>query len=667
MGRARVPLQVDSRRAPAILTLGDLNIRTAIVRNLFSMQGVVAALSVSQPLVAGQGPSARIDWLWGPGVLLNAVDVVGPGVGAAVGELGGILVTADAGVTWTVAESGTEHTLRGVAFADATSGVAVGAGGTVLRTADAGRSWTAISTGSAAELRAVAFGGPAVGVIVGEGGVVLRTEDAGRVWQPVASGTTSTLRAVRFTSASIAVAAGDDGTLVRSTDGGLTWAGLASGTSAALRGLHFVTATTGVVVGGDDRRWRAARVVLRTTDGGATWTKTSVPRGARLYAATGASDGSIVAVGEGGAAIRSSDQGLTWQAADAVKGTDDTSNWFASVAPAGPALVAVTYGGRIFRSTDGGANWISANQTPAGDEIVGEGRAVARAGDDALVIGAGNFIFRSAGGAGFEKTTSAGNQKVNGIRFLDPLVGVAVGAAGTIQRTVDGGKTWTVVASGTKRYLTGVAFVDDKHGIAVANPTGTGPGMVRTEDGGLTWHAQPCEIRGGEGLAAAAMLPSQIGMAVGGWGGLVLKSTDGGRSWTRLKHGLTSGILIAVTLLDANTAVAVGQQGVILHTRDGGATWERRESGTPLELRGVAFADASRGLIVGQAGTILTTNDGGLTWRRELPRTTRDLFTVIFDASGQAIITGAPGVVLRLTWTPAAEAPAANTAPGKLP
>src|SRR3989304_2295171 len=93
--------------------------RTTIVRNLFSMRAVVAVLGVSHPLVAGQGPSARIDWLWGHGVLLHAVDVVDPGVGAAVGELGGILVTADAGVTWTVAESGTEHTLRGGGFAGA--------------------------------------------------------------------------------------------------------------------------------------------------------------------------------------------------------------------------------------------------------------------------------------------------------------------------------------------------------------------------------------------------------------------------------------------------------------------------------------------------------------------------------------------------------------------
>jgi len=619
-------------------------------------------------VIANQSP-AQIEWLLGPGALLNAVDLAGRGVGAAVGELGAILVTSDAGVTWTVAKSGTDRALRGVAFADATNGVAVGAGGTVLRTADGGHAWTAIHISSAAELRAVAFGGPGVAVIVGESGAVFLTKDGGDAWQPVVSGTTSTLRAVRFASPSVAVAAGDDGALVRSTDGGLTWAPLESGTSAALRGLHFVTATTGVAVGGDDRRWRAARVVLRTTDAGATWTKINVPKGARLYAATSASDGSIVAVGEAGASVRSSDQGLAWQAAEAVRGTasqnnspaaSDTSNWLASVASAGPALVAVSYGGRILRSSDGGGKWSSVQQMPD----TGNVEAVARASDDALVIGTDTSIFRSAGGAGFEKAKSA-SIRVHEFWFFDSLVGVAVGGKRTIQRTVDGGKTWTTVEGGTNGELMGVAFSDDKHGIAVGGRTE--PKIGRTEDGGLTWHAQPCEICGeGVFFADVTILTSQIGMAVG-TRGVVIKTTDGGRSWTQLKHGLASDLLWSVALVDANTAIVVGRQGVILHTRDGGATWSRRESGTPLGLRRVAFADAARGMIVGEGGTILTTADGGLTWRREVTRTTRNLEAVTFDHSGSPVITGySPGVVLRYTWATTAEAPAANTA-GRLP
>ena len=368
------------------------------------------------------------------------------------------------------------------------------------------------------------------------------------------------------------------------------------------------------------------------------------------------SDGSIVAVGEAGASIRSADEGITWEAAKPVAATSkpntpearwDTSNSFASVASAGQALVAVTFGGRIFRSTDG-AVWASANKIPDA-EIVG---SVARAGD-ALLVSTANSFFRSTDGSAFEKTISKGSLGTD-IHFFDPLTGVSVGFEGTIQRTVDGGTTWVQVESGTKRILTGVAFTDDKHGIAVGNPFGTGPRMLRTEDGGLSWHEQPYELGANVGFSDVVLLPSQIGMAVGGSGGLLLKTTDGGRSWSLLKPDLplTNVFLMSVALLDAETAVIVGRQGIILHTRDGGATWTRRESGTPLELRGVAFADASRGLIVGLAGTLLSTDDGGLTWRRELSRTTRDLRTVKFESSDSAIITGhpQPGTLLRYTW-----------------
>ncbi|MFN2502483.1 MAG: WD40/YVTN/BNR-like repeat-containing protein, partial [Pyrinomonadaceae bacterium] len=542
-----------------------------LLRTVCLSLACAAAMSCSYPtptpISVREGPPARMEWLLGPGALLNAVHLTESGVGAAVGEQGAILVTSDAGVTWTAVESGTDRSLKGVAFADAMNGVAVGAGGTVLRTADGGRSWTAIGTGLGSELRGVAFGGPEAAIIVGEGGAILRSVDAGRVWQPVVRATASTLRAVKFVTPSIAVAAGDDGTLLRSTDGGVSWATVDSGTSAALRGLHFTGATIGIAVGGDDRRWRSERVVLRTMDGGATWAEIDAPKGTRLYSVTAASDGSIVAVGEAGASIRSADEGITWEAAKAVTQTSmpntpdfrwDTSNAFASVSPAGGALVAVTYGGRILRSEDGGSAWSPVQQMPDMPVASFLNSPIARAGDDALVIGAGNFIFRSEAGTEFEKTTSAGDQIVFGIRFLDPLVGVSVGVAGRIQRTVDGGKTWTTVESGTKRNIRRAAFGDDKNGVAVAGPAGTGPGMVRSEDGGLTWQAQPCVggtkiCESSSAIAGVDMLPSQVGMAVG-VNGVVIKTTDGGRSWVQLNHGLKTSTLWDVALIDDNTA-----------------------------------------------------------------------------------------------------------------
>jgi len=657
-----------------------------------------------------QAPAARVEALLATGALLNAVTLTDAGAGAAVGEFGAILVTGDAGTTWTAVEATTTQSLKGVAFADATLGIAAGAGGTVLRTEDAGRSWTAMNSGTRVSLRAVACAPPSIALIVGENGAVIRSEDAGRSWRHVSSGTTSTLRAVQFSSPSVAVAVGDDGAMLQSTDAGVSWRTRDSGTSAALRGVYFTDAATGVAVGGDDRRWHAARVVLRTTDGGANWVKTNVPSGPRLYGVGGTGPGRIIAAGERGAAIRTTDGGKTWSAAGkAIVGAvpagnwnfaSDTTNWLASVACSGPAVVGVTYGGRIYRSTDAGSAWTQVPKPAVTADLV----AIAFAGPDTLVVAGGDAILRSVGGAPLERVQvtqaaggrgrgaaaaggAAGGGAAGGggtggrgagasalsLYFSGPLVGVAVGVGGVIQRTTDGGKTWSTVESGTKRNLRGVAFADDKVGIAVAGPAGTGAGMVRTDDGGLTWHEQPCVAdtdicTSSNPLVAVALLTSRFGMAVGGRGMLgpavVIKTTDGGRSWTKLNPGYIPGQVAAIALLDERTALAVGTLGVILHTRDGGATWTRRDSGTPLTLAGVAFADASRGLIVGQAGTVLVTMDGGVTWRREPPTTTRDLTAVRFQDATTAIITGAPGVVLRHAWTAAAEAPAAGAGRG---
>jgi photosystem II stability/assembly factor-like uncharacterized protein len=649
--------------------------------------GLVAAMSCAgtpETPAPGQTPPARVEWLLPSGALLNAVALLEAGAGAAVGEFGAIFVTGDGGVTWAAAESATSQSLRGVAFANATTGVAAGAGGTVLRTEDAGRSWTVVDSGTGVELRAVAFASPAVALVVGENGTVLRSDDAGRTWHTAASGTTSTLRAVRFASASVAVAVGDDGALLQSVDAGATWQRRESGTSAALRGVCFSDASTGVVVGGDDRRWRAERVALRTTDGGATWTRTDVPPGARLYSVIGTGLARFVAAGEAGATIRTTDGGQTWSVAGAaVAGTTragsfplDTSNWIASVASWGSAVVSVTYGGRIQRSTDAGATW---TQVPK-PVITANVAAVARAGQDAFVAAAGGVLLRSAGGGALEQAQTpaprgggtgpgagggsggaqAGQGGVLSLSFPSPLVGIATGIGGAILRTVDGGRTWTAVESGTKRPLRGVAFADDKVGIAVAGPAGAGAGMIRTDDGGLTWHEQPCVpgtniCTSDNALLAVALLPSQVGMAVGGRAlqgpAVLIKTADGGRSWTRITPGLIGSQLRALALIDERTALAVGTLGMILHTLDGGATWIRRDSGTPLNLSGIAFANASRGLIVGECGTVLVTGDGGVTWRREPPRTTRDLSAVQFQDAHTAIITGTPGVVLRHTWT----------------
>src|SRR5579871_4060645 len=94
--------------------------------------------------------------------------------------------------------------------------------------------------------------------------------------------------------------------------------------------------------------------------------------------------------------------------------------------------------------------------------------------------------------------------------------------------------------------------------------------------------------------------------------GLAQTGADSG--WTLQNPLPTPSTLRAVAQLDASTAIGAGEYGTILRTTDGGATWTRQPTGTANGLCGISFSDANTGTVVGERGTILHTTDGGLTW-----------------------------------------------------
>ncbi len=76
--------------------------------------------------------------------------------------------------------------------------------------------------------------------------------------------------------------------------------------------------------------------------------------------------------------------------------------------------------------------------------------------------------------------------------------------------------------------------------------------------------------------------------------------------------------LRGVSLVTANTGTLVGDYGTIVRTTDGGNSWTIQSSGTTQTLWGVSFTDANNGSAVGENGTIPRTTNGGANW---LPQT----------------------------------------------
>lgn len=213
---------------------------------------------------------------------LNGVFFADPDTGFAVGNGGTILQTFDHGDHWKRLTVTFGENLNAVSFANRDTGFAVGSSGAVVRTVNGGRNWTKQNL-TAITLRGVAFAGTHEGWAVGDGGDIWGTIDAGVTWSRISpSVTNATLRAVARRSTLAAWAVGAQGAAPFTTDvsGQPVWQNDNLGTLYDLHGLHFPSdVLTGYAVG-----FNATGSVLKTEDGGLSWSPQISNTGRQLNA-----------------------------------------------------------------------------------------------------------------------------------------------------------------------------------------------------------------------------------------------------------------------------------------------------------------------------------------------------------------------------------------------
>lgn len=250
--------------------------------------------------------------------------------------------------------------------------------------------------------------------------------------------------------------------------------------------------------------------------------------------------------------------------------------------------------------------------------------------------------------------TEAYPGKRDDICFPDAMNGWYGTGAGDLFKTQDGGASWSKVASRPGTFIRALGFVDARTGFIGNIGTNYYPGVTdttplyRTDDGGASWKAVDLGGKTIAGVCAIDVLHTQriyqgtlqphvvihAAGRVGGPTGL-LRSTDGGASWTVRDMGDVAGMILDVRFLDENTGLIFAStsrdvattEGLILRTADGGVTWRAvYRSGRPAELIWKAsFVDARTGFATVQSydpnraqQVIVKTVDGGQSWQ-ELP------------------------------------------------
>ncbi len=138
--------------------------------------------------------------------------------------------------------------------------------------------------------------------------------------------------------------------------------------------------------------------------------------------------------------------------------------------------------------------------------------------------------------------------------------------------------------------------------------------------------------------------------------GIVLKTTNAGKSWGKLQIPTLLGQFYSTYFVDTKMGCIVGDLGTILITTDAGVTFSNPVSGTAERLYGVTFLDKNKGVCVGAKGILLITIDGGITWTRVFSGVTTDLRAVYMKDASTILVCGADGVLriskdLAKTWT----------------
>jgi photosystem II stability/assembly factor-like uncharacterized protein len=335
-------------------------------------------------------------------------------------------------------------------------------------------------------------------------------------------------------------------------------------------------------------------------------------------------DGLMLAVGQRGAILRSSDGGASWTAPESATWqdllftdfTDGTRGW------------AWGHKGVVRATSDGGRTW-SVTDVPTYTHV-----AAFSAGDrlTALAVVDSNRLLRTSdGGVTWQSGDEIPIELALSLAMLDDSRGVLLCEGGVILRTTDGGRSWEQVFAGPALALLKVALNSSGAGLAV----GMNGAVVTTSDGGATWSSigSPAADRT---LIACAVGEAEL-LIVGAprsrnEKAMIFASGDRGSTWAAGEYSTTFGrqsfFAVGVSESDGR-AITVGTHGAV-YVRDGSAAAWQTVSSTGVRLldlgndpiRVGSFASTDTAVVavaVVSIRTWLRTTDGGITWRTHRP------------------------------------------------
>lgn len=270
--------------------------------------------------------------------------------------------------------------------------------------------------------------------------------------------------------------------------------------------------------------------------------------------------------------------------------------------------------------------------------------SVTQAGEKLVAVGERGFILISEDhGASWQQVESPVSVTLTRVRFATATDGWAVGHAGVVLHSGDGGRTWTrqldgvaaaqlalaaakaataehaeeqlaeaqrMVDDGPDKPFLNLHFFNAQRGIVV----GAYGLAFATDDGGKNWKSISARLDNPSALHLYDILDVGGALFIAGEQGLMLRSTDGGGSFQALETP-ASGTLFGMVATGPNSLVAFGLRGKAYRTDDLGATWQSLPNHQSSTLTAGTRLSSGELILADETGSLQLSHDDGQSFR----------------------------------------------------
>jgi photosystem II stability/assembly factor-like uncharacterized protein len=250
----------------------------------------------------------------------------------------------------------------------------------------------------------------------------------------------------------------------------------------------------------------------------------------------------------------------------------------------------------------------------------------------------GTILHSTDGGYAWKEQNGQTENNLVEIYFTDAKHGWITGYYNTLLYTSNSGKDWQKinVYNDTTKINMDILFIDNQTGWMLNNA-----GYIyKTSDAGQLWNE--LFILPNSGWSKIIFLDPLNGYTKQLWGHILMKTTDGGKSWESIDLSIPDaplGIFVKdFCFVDKFTGFFIHswRSGGIMDTAtpirktiDGGYTWSHQDSIMYPFLHILHFIDSEKGYLVG-GGAVYSTTDGGKDWNYTAPLTHSGFLTDIF-------------------------------------